>query len=51
LGNLKDIEQQLRGNALDAIIAYLAAHTCQRQPPWIDAVAFRQFGFRFVQPG
>jgi hypothetical protein len=35
LRNLEDIEQQLRGNTLDTIIAYLAARTVQREPPRI----------------
>jgi len=35
LGNVKDIEQHLRGNTLDAVITDFAAHTFQWQQPWI----------------
>jgi hypothetical protein len=35
LRNFKDVEQQLRRNALDAIVADFTVHTLQRQPPSI----------------
>ena len=48
LVNVKDIEQHLCCDTLDAIVARLAAHTLQRQPPWI-AVRCGYFGLRFMQ--
>jgi hypothetical protein len=48
LGNFKDIEQRLRGDALDAIIAKLAPNALQTQTPSID-VRFGYFGLRFLQ--
>ena len=35
LRNFKDVEQQLRGNALHAIVADFTVHTFQRQPPGV----------------
>jgi hypothetical protein len=37
LGNPKHVEQQLRGNTLDAVISDFTAHTFQRQAPFIAA--------------
>jgi hypothetical protein len=48
LGNVKDIEQRLRGNTLDAVIADFAAHTFQWQPPLINVLC-GHFRFRFLQ--
>jgi hypothetical protein len=47
--NLKDIEQQLRRNALDAIVADFTVHPFQWQPPRIT-VACGFFSLFFVQP-
>jgi hypothetical protein len=38
LRNFKDIKQELRSNALDAIVAYLAARGLQAQPPGIGVL-------------
>jgi hypothetical protein len=48
LGDFENIEQRLRGDALDAIIADFAAHAFQRQPPWIN-ILHSYFGLRFLQ--
>jgi hypothetical protein len=48
LGNFKDIEQRLRSNTLDAIVADFAAHAFQRKTPRID-LRCGHFRFRFLQ--
>ena len=48
LRNLKNIEQKLRGNALDAVIADFTMHPFQRQPPGLGTTR-SQFGLRFMQ--
>jgi hypothetical protein len=48
LGNLKDIEQQLRSNALDAIVADFTVQPFQRQAPGFG-VSGGQFGCCLVQ--
>jgi len=48
LRNFKDVEQHLRGNALDTIVADITVHSSKRQPPGIG-ITRRQFGPRFMQ--
>ena len=49
LEDLQVVEQCLGANALHAVVTNLTVHALQADPPWIDAVAFRQFSLRFVQ--
>ena len=48
LRNFKDVEDQLRGNALDAIVADFTVHAFQREPPGIGILR-SQFGPPFVK--
>ena len=49
LRNFKDIEQQLRSNALDAIVADFTAHALQREPPRIDNLCRGKFSLCFSE--
>jgi hypothetical protein len=48
LRDLKEVEQQLRGNALDAIVADFTAYPFQPQPPGIGTTC-SQFGLRLME--